>query len=106
MHQETRARARARLEAAVRKVLAQPAPAAGRHNSPLGTIRRKHLIQQAKLRASRYSLQAELDAFIYQAGCEAITGLTHHQLETLTTWLDDLTTRADTACDPDGPPAR
>lgn len=102
------ARVRAHLEAAVRKVLEQHPPYAGtrRRNSPLGAIRRKHLIQQAKLRAARYGLQNHLDAFIYQAGCEAITGLGHSQLEILDAWLDQLVARADTACDDDGPPAR
>lgn len=101
------ARVRAHLEAAVRKALEQHRPhAAYRRNSPLSAIRRKHLIQQAKLRASRYGLQNHLDAFIYQAGCEAITGLDHAQLEILDTWLDQLVARADTACDDDGPPAR
>lgn len=104
MHHE--ARTRANLEAAVRRVLDTAQPETCRYNGPLGAFRRKHLIQQAKLRAARYGLQAELDAFVYESGCEAITGLDRQQLELLDGWLDQLVTNADAACDPDGPPAR
>jgi hypothetical protein len=52
-------------------------------------------------------LQAHLDAFVYNAGGEAITSLDLDQLEHLVAKLDHMGTNLDAACDPPGaPPAR
>lgn len=78
-----------------------------RRSGPLGTIRRKYLIHQAKELACRYSLEEQLNGFIYAAECEAITGLDLSELEALVSWLEDLGARVATACDPPlAPPAR
>lgn len=78
-----------------------------RKQGPLGTARRKALMQHARLTASRYSLQAHLDAFVYNAGAEAITSLDLEQLEQLVSRLEHLGAAIDAACDPPGaPPAR
>jgi hypothetical protein len=95
----------------VRRLLAEarvPDPAEMRRRSgPLGTVRRKFLIQQAKLTASRFSLQDHLDAFVYASGHEALTGLDLDQLEQLVSDLDRLGASVEGACDPVGvPPAR
>lgn len=83
------------------------APRIHRRHGPLGTARRKALMQQARLTAARYSIQAHLDAFIYNAGAEAITSLDLDQLEQLVGRLERLGAALDTACDPAGaPPAR
>lgn len=74
---------------------------------PLGTIRRKYLINQARRIAWRFNLQEELDGFVYAAGFEAITGLEAVELEALVEWLQHLGDRVETACDRwDAPPAR
>jgi hypothetical protein len=95
----------------VRRLLAEAKPFEPeyrrRMRGPLGTIRRRHLIQEAKLLASRYALQEHLDALIYAAGAEAITGLDLEQLEQLVTTLERMGAALDTACDsPLAPPAR
>lgn len=78
-----------------------------RRRGPLGTIRRKYLIQQARMLAARYSLEVTLDAFVYGAGCVAITGLDLDQLEQLVDRLTSAGVAIDAACDPIGvPPAR
>lgn len=82
-------------------------PRIRRKQGPLGTARRKALMQYARLTASRYSLQAHLDAFVYNAGAEAITSLDLDQLEQLVGRLEHLGAALDAACDPPGgPPAR
>lgn len=76
-------------------------------SGPLGNVRRKGLISDAKLLASRYSLQEHLENFVYTAGCEAITGLDIAQLEQLVAALARQGAALDMACDPSGaPPAR
>lgn len=78
-----------------------------RRRGPLGTVRRKFLIQQARLLASRYSLQAHLDAFVYGADREALTGLDLDQLEQLVGKLARMGASLDAACDSaTAPPAR
>lgn len=78
-----------------------------KRRGPLGTVRRKFLIQQARLLAGRYSLQAHLDAFVYGSGREAITGLDLDQLEQLVAKLAHMGAALDAACDsPSAPPAR
>lgn len=80
---------------------------ANQRRGPLGTIRRKYLIHQAKELASRYSLDEQLNGYVYAADCEAITGLDLSELEALVSWLEDLGARVATACDAlQGPPAR
>ncbi|AGG89883.1 hypothetical protein [Rhodanobacter denitrificans] len=82
-------------------------PRIHRRQGPLGTARRKALMQHARLTAARYSLQAHLDAFVYNAGAEAITSLDLEQLEQLVGRLEHLGAALDAACDPPGsPPAR
>lgn len=82
-------------------------PRSGIRNSPLGTIRRKWLIQQARLLAARYSLGVHLDEFVHRAGSEALTGLDLDHLEQLVDGLVAAGAAIDTACDPAGvPPAR
>lgn len=74
---------------------------------PLGTVRRKGLMSDARLLAARYSLQEHLDNFVYAAGCEAITGLDVEKLEQLVAKLARLGAALDSACDAAGaPPAR
>jgi hypothetical protein len=76
-------------------------------SGPIGTVRRKGLISEARLLASRYSLQSHLDNFVYAAGCEAITGLDIAQLEQLVARLARQGAALDAACDsPVSPPAR
>lgn len=76
-------------------------------SGPIGTVRRKGLISEAKLLASRYSLQIHLENFVHAAGCEAITGLDVAQLEQLIARLARQGAALDAACDPPGaPPAR
>lgn len=82
-------------------------PCVHRRQGPFGTARRKALMQHARLTASRYSLQAHLDAFVYNAGVEALTSLDLEQLEQLVGRLERLGSALDVACDPPGaPPAR
>lgn len=97
----------------VRRLLQEArAPETPRSNAwlrsgPLGTVRRKGLMSDARLLSSRYSLQEHLDNFVYAAGCEAITGLDIDQLEQLVARLARLGAALDAACDPPGsPPAR
>jgi hypothetical protein len=76
-------------------------------SGPIGTVRRKGLISDARLLAGRYSLQEHLLAFVYAAGCEAITGLDIDQLEQLVAKLARMGAALDAACDsPAAPPAR
>ncbi|KAF1009097.1 MAG: hypothetical protein GAK28_00730 [Luteibacter sp.] len=76
-------------------------------NGPIGTVKRKHLIQEAKLLASRYSLGDRLDEMVYAAGCEALTGLNLDELEVVVSKLRGLGARLDVGCDPpELPPAR
>lgn len=76
-------------------------------SGPLGTVRRKGLISDARLLAARYALQDHLDNYVYAAGCEAITGLDIAQLEQLVTRLARQGAALDAACDsPGSPPAR
>lgn len=78
-----------------------------KRRGPLGTVRRKFLIQQARLLAGRYSLQAHLDAFVYGADREAVTGLDLDQLEQLVAKLASMGVALDAACDSaSAPPAR
>jgi hypothetical protein len=85
----------------------EPRSTAWLRSGPLGTVRRKGLISDARLLAARYSLQEHLDNFVYAAGCEAITGLDVAQLEQLVAALTRQGAALDTACDPPGaPPAR
>lgn len=78
-----------------------------RMRGPLGTVRRRFLIQQGKLLASRYSLADHLDALVYEAGATALTGLPLEQLERVVATLERMGTMLDTACDsPLAPPAR
>lgn len=78
-----------------------------RRRGPLGTIRRKFLIQQVMLLASCYSLQPHVDAFVHGAGREAITGLELDQLEQLVGKLERHGSALDLACDFAAlPPAR
>lgn len=95
----------------VRHLLAEARPFDQEHIrrmcGPLGTIRRRYLIQQAKLLAARYSLQEHLDAQVYAGGAEALTGLALEQLERLVGVLERMGSALDTACDsPLAPPAR
>ncbi|MEI7036481.1 hypothetical protein [Fulvimonas yonginensis] len=78
-----------------------------RKQGPIGLTRRRWLMQEARLLASRYSLQEHLDAFVYAQDHEAITGLDVDQLEQLVAHLGRLGANLDAACDPPGvPPAR
>lgn len=76
-------------------------------HGPIGAVKRKHLIQQAKLLASRYSLADRLDEMVYAAGCEALTGLSLDELELIVSRLRGFGASLDLACDPgEAPPAR
>lgn len=78
-----------------------------RMRGPLGTVRRRYLIQEAKLLAARYSLTDHLDALTYETGATALTGLTLDQLEHVVAVLERMGSALDTACDsPLSPPAR
>lgn len=95
----------------VRRLLQESSPqepsTAFLRSGPLGTIRRKCLISNARLLASRYSLQEHLQAFVHCTGHEALTGLDVDQLEQLVAKLDSMGTALDAACDsPALPPAR
>jgi hypothetical protein len=82
-------------------------PSIRRKQGPFGAVRRKALMQHARLTAARYGIQAHLDAFIYNAGGEAITSLDLDQLEQLVGRLEHLGASLDAACDPPcAPPAR
>lgn len=100
-------RTRERLNQAVRQIMAAaPAPKTALQG-PLRTIRRRGLIQQAKLLAGRYGLGEHMDALVYAAGAEALTGLDLQQLEQLVGALEHMGAALDTACDsPLSPPAR
>lgn len=73
---------------------------------PMGTVRRKMLMQEARLLAARWSLEPHLDAFVYRAGHEALTGLDIEQLEQLVALLQKMGSAIECACDPPLPPAR
>lgn len=78
-----------------------------RMRGPLGTIRRRYLIQEAKLLAARYALGDYMDALVYAAGAEALTGLTLDELEQMVGTLEGMGAALDIACDsPLAPPAR
>jgi len=78
-----------------------------RMRGPLGTIRRRYLMQEAKLLAARYSLTELLASLVYASGAVALTGLTLEQLEQVVAVLQRLGTGLDVACDsPLAPPAR
>lgn len=82
-------------------------PGARLRQGPIGTVKRKHLIQEAKLLASRYSLADRLNEMVYAAGCEALTGLSLDELERVVARLRSLGARLDLGCDaPEVPPAR
>ena len=95
---------RARQEAAERR---REGSAGNSGSGPIGTVRRRYLIHQARRLAERFGLQEDLQGWIYAAGCEAITGLDVVDLEALVTWIRDMGERIDCACDrADMPPAR
>lgn len=76
-------------------------------SGPIGTIKRKCLISDARLLAARYSLQAHLEAFVHCAGHEAITGLDVERLELLVAKLTAMGAALDAGCDSGAtPPAR
>jgi hypothetical protein len=84
-----------------------PEPAVRRHNGPFGTIKRKGLILEARLLASRYGLWDQVDEFVYANGHEAITGLAVEDLERLVAAIKRMGSDLDAVCDPRGaPPAR
>ena len=64
-------------------------------------------MHQARRLAERYGLDAELEGFVYAAGCVALTGVAVSDLDALVGWLRQLGDRVETACDRfDAPPAR
>lgn len=75
-----------------------------RMRGPLGTIRRRYLIQEAKLLAARYALGEYLASLVYAAGAVALTGLDLDQLEHVVATLQHLGLALDTACDVAGSP--
>jgi len=78
-----------------------------RMRGPLGTIRRRYLIQEAKLLAARYTLSDHLAALVYAAGAVALTGLALDQLEQVVSTLQNMGAAIDTVCDAANcPPAR
>lgn len=78
-----------------------------RMRGPLGTIRRRYLIQEAKLLAARYALGDYMAALVYAAGAVALTGLALDQLEQVVTTLQHMGVAIDTVCDvANCPPAR
>jgi len=77
------------------------------NRSPIGAVRRKHLIHSARQLAERYGLIDEVTGWIYAAGKEAITGLDVVELGALVGWLERAAERIETTCDrADTPPAR
>jgi hypothetical protein len=96
----------------IRRLLAEAVRCEGiatrlHRDGPIGTVKRKHLIQQAKILASRYSLSERLDEMVYAAGSEALTGLSLDELELIVSRLRGLGASLDLACDPwETPPAR
>ena len=96
----------------MRRLLAEAAAApthdhTRRMRGPLGTIRRRYLIQEAKLLAARYSLTELLASLVYACDAVALTGLTLEQLEQVVAILQRHGSALDAACDsPLAPPAR
>lgn len=78
-----------------------------KETGPIGTVRRKYLIHQARRLAERYGLQEDLQGWIYAADCVELTGLDLVELDALVSWLRGAGDRMDHACDrADTPPAR
>jgi len=72
-----------------------------------GPLRRRAMVKQVAIAASRYGLQADVDAYLAAAGCASLAGLDDAQLDRLAGWVGQEMDRMQTVCDsPDAPPAR
>jgi hypothetical protein len=72
-----------------------------------GPLRRRAMVKRVRLAAAYYGLDAEIDAFLAEAGCASLSGLDDVRLRALSGWLGAAMDRLQVVADhPDAPAAR